>query len=66
MTKTLTPETIIAMARLSGVTIDADTAQRILRSIGPALEGFAPIALALPLDCEPSNFRLAQQSGSRA
>lgn len=66
MTKTLTPETIMEMARLSGVTIDSEAAQRILRTIGPVLEGFASTASALPLDLEPSNFRLAQKSGSRA
>lgn len=55
-----TLETIIAMAQLSGVTIDAESAQRILRSIGPMIDGFAPTAKTLPLDCEPSGFRVAQ------
>lgn len=61
-----TPETIVAMAQLSGVTIDSETARRILRSIGPALDNFASIASVLPLDCEPSGFRLAQKSGNGA
>jgi hypothetical protein len=61
-----TPEAVLEMARVAGVAIDATTAQRIVRAIGPGLDGFAPTAAALPFDCEPSGFRLAQKPGSRA
>ena len=33
---------------------------RIANSIGPAFEGFAPVAGTLPFDLEPASFLLAQ------
>jgi hypothetical protein len=35
-------------------------ANRIANSIGPAFDGFAPIAGTLPFDLEPASFLLAQ------
>lgn len=60
------PDEIIAMARVAGVSVDRDIAARIVRSIGPALEGFAPVAGTLPFDLEPARFVVAQLKGSRS
>jgi hypothetical protein len=51
---------IRAMADVAGVPVSADVAERIANSIGPAFDGFAPIAGTLPFDLEPATFRLAQ------
>jgi hypothetical protein len=51
---------IKAIADVADVTIDAETAARIANSIGPAFEGFAPLAGTLPFDLEPASFLLAQ------
>jgi hypothetical protein len=59
MTKPTAKE-IKAMADVAGVPVDADVAARIANSIGPAFEGFEPIAGTLPLDLEPASFILAQ------
>ena len=37
-----------------------DVATRIANSIGPAFEGFAPVAGTLPFDLEPASFLLVQ------
>jgi hypothetical protein len=44
------------MADVAGVPVSADEAARIVNSIGPAFEGFAPIAGTLPFDLEPASF----------
>jgi hypothetical protein len=49
-----------AIADSAGVPVDSDVAARIAGSIGPAFEGFAPIAGTLPFDLEPASFLLAQ------
>jgi hypothetical protein len=59
MTKPTAKE-IKAMADVTGVAIDADVAGRIAHGMGPAFEGFAPVAGTLPFDLEPASFRLAQ------
>jgi hypothetical protein len=59
MTKPTAKE-IKVMADVAGVPVDADVAARIAHSIGPAFEGFAPVAGTLPLDLEPASFLLAQ------
>ncbi|MGA7805304.1 hypothetical protein [Bradyrhizobium sp.] len=59
MTKPSAKE-IKAIAETAGVTIDAEIAARVAGSIGPAFEGFAPIAGTLPFDLEPASFLLAQ------
>jgi hypothetical protein len=52
------------MADVAGVPVSADVATRIANSIGPAFEGFAPVAGTLPLDLEPATFLLAQAAES--
>jgi len=55
-----TAKQIKAMADVTGVPVDADVAGRIAHSIGPAFEGFAPVAGTLPFDLEPASFLLVQ------
>jgi len=54
------PKDVKAIAETAGVPVDAETANRIANSIGPAFEGFAPISGTLPFDLEPATFLLAQ------
>ena len=54
------PKEIKAMADVAGVPVSAKVATRIAGSIGPAFEGFAPIAGTLPFDLEPAGFVLVQ------
>jgi hypothetical protein len=58
------PREIKAMADVVGVPVSPEVATRIAASIGPAFEGFAPIAGTLPFDLEPSDFELVQTAGS--
>ena len=51
---------IKAIADVAGVPVDADVATRIAGSIGPAFDGFAPVAGTLPFDLEPASFLLVQ------
>jgi hypothetical protein len=51
---------IKAVADVIGIPVDANVAERISNSIGPAFEGFAAIAGTLPFDLEPASFLLAQ------
>ena len=51
---------IKAMADVAGIPVSAEVAERIANSIGPAFEGFAPVAGTLPFDLEPATFQLAQ------
>ena len=51
---------IKAMAEVSGVPISTEVAERVANSMGPAFEGFAPVAGTLPFDLEPATFRLVQ------
>jgi hypothetical protein len=51
---------IKAIADAAGIPVDADVAARIAGSIGPAFEGFAPVAGTLPFDLEPARFLLVQ------
>ena len=51
---------IKAMAELAGLPVSAEVAERIATSIGPAFEGFAPVAGTLPFDIEPATFLVAQ------
>jgi hypothetical protein len=57
-----TAKQIKAMADVAGVLVDADVAARIAHSIGPAFEGFAPVAGTLPFDLEPATFMLVQNA----
>ena len=54
------PKEVKAITDVAGVPADADVATRIANSIGPAFEGFAPVAGTLPFDLEPSTFTLVQ------
>jgi hypothetical protein len=54
------PKAIKAIADVAGIPVDADVAARIAGSIGPAFEGFAPVAGTLPFDLEPASFLLVQ------
>ena len=59
MTKPSAKE-IKAIADVAGVPVSAEVATRIANSIGPAFEGFAPIAGTLPFDLEPAGFVVVQ------
>ena len=59
MTKPTAKE-IRAMAEVAGVPVSAEVAARIANSIGPAFEGFAPVAGTLPFDLEPASFVVMQ------
>jgi hypothetical protein len=54
------PKEVKAMTDVAGVPADADASARIASSIGPAFEGFAPVAGTLPFDLEPASFLLVQ------
>ena len=54
------PKEIKAMADVTGVPVDIEIAGHIAHSMGPAFEGFAPVAGTLPFDLEPASFRLMQ------
>jgi len=56
------PKAIKAMADVAGISVDAAIAERVSNSIGPAFEGFAPIAGTLPFDLEPASFLLVQMA----
>ncbi len=60
------PKEIKAMADVAGVAVSADVATRIANSVGPAFEGFAPIAGTLPFDLEPATFLVVQASPEKA
>ena len=57
---TPSPKEVKAIADVAGVPDDADVATRIAGSIGPAFEGFAPVAGTVPFDLEPASFLLVQ------
>jgi len=54
------PKEVKVMTDVAGVPADAEVAARIANSIGPAFDGFAPIAGTLPFDLEPADFLLVQ------
>jgi hypothetical protein len=56
------PRQASAMADVAGVSVNDDVATRIANSIGPAFEGFAPIAGTLPMDLEPASYLIVQTS----
>jgi hypothetical protein len=51
-----------AISDTAGIVVDADVATRIANSIGPAFDGFAPVAGTLPFDLEPASFLLVQSA----
>jgi hypothetical protein len=54
------PKEVKAITDVAGVPADVDVATRIANSIGPAFDGFAPVAGTLPFDLEPASFLLVQ------
>ena len=54
------PKEIKVVADVAGIPVDAEVAERVSNSIGPAFEGFAAIAGTLPLDLEPATYLLMQ------
>ena len=54
------PKEVKAMTDVAGVPQTAEVAERIANSIGPAFDGFAPVAGTLPFDLEPAGFLLVQ------
>jgi hypothetical protein len=56
------PKEVKAMADVAGVPVTAEVAERIANSIGPAFDGFAPVAGTLPFDLEPASFLLVQNA----
>ena len=54
------PKEVKAMTDVAGVPATVEVAARIANSIGPAFEGFAPVAGTLPFDLEPASFLLVQ------
>ena len=57
-----TPKEIKAMASAAGLPVTDEVAARIANSIGPAFEGFAPVAGTLPFDLEPASFIVVQNT----
>jgi len=58
------PKEIKAMADVAGVPVSVDVATRVANSIGPAFEGFAPVAGTLPFDLEPATFLVVQTTAT--
>ena len=57
-----TAKEIKALSDVAGLPVDNDVAARIANSIGPAFDGFAPVAGTLPMDLEPASFLLVQNA----
>jgi hypothetical protein len=55
-----TAKEIKAVADVSGVPVSGEVATRMANSIGPAFEGFGPVAGTLPFDLEPATFLVVQ------
>jgi hypothetical protein len=61
-----TPKAIKAIADTAGIAVSDDDAARIATSMGPAFEGFAPVAGTLPFDLEPATFLVVQTQTEKA
>jgi hypothetical protein len=61
-----TPKAIKAIADTAGIAVSDDDAARIATSMGPAFEGFAPVAGTLPFDLEPATFLVVQVQTGKA
>jgi hypothetical protein len=57
-----TAKEIKVVADVAGVPVSPEVATRIANSIGPAFEGFAPVAGTLPFDLEPATFVVVQMA----
>ena len=58
------PKEIKAIADVAGVPVGIEVAARIVNSIGPPFEGFAPVAGTLPFDLEPATFVVVQAANT--
>jgi len=56
------PREIKAMTNVAGLLVTDEVAARIANSIGPAFEGFAPVAGTLPFDLEPASYLVVQSA----
>jgi len=56
------PKQVKAMTEIAGVPQDSEVSARISNSIGPAFDGFAPVAGTLPMDLEPASFLVVQRA----
>ena len=56
------PKEVKVLTEIAGVPQDLEVSARIANSIGPAFDGFAPIAGTLPMDLEPATFLLVQNA----
>jgi hypothetical protein len=56
------PKQVRVMTDVAGVPQDSEVSARIATSIGPAFDGFAPVAGTLPMDLEPASFLLVQRT----
>jgi len=56
------PKQVKAMTDVAGVPQDSEVSARIATSIGPAFDGFAPVAGTPPMDLEPASFLLVQRA----
>ena len=56
------PKQVKAMADVAGVPVNAEEAERVANSIGPAFLGFAAVAGTLPFDLEPASFLVVQNA----
>jgi hypothetical protein len=63
---TPTPRQVKAIADAAGVPVADDVAARIANSVGPAFEGFAPVAGTLPFDLEPASFLVVQNTRAQS
>ncbi len=61
-----TPKAIKAIADTAGIAVSDDDAARIATSMGPAFEGFAPVAGTLPFELEPATFLVVQAQTEKA
>ena len=59
-----TARQVSAMADAAGVPASLEVATRIANSVGPAFEGFAPVAGTLPFDLEPASYLLVHKPGA--
>jgi hypothetical protein len=57
-----TPKEVKAMTNVAGLPVADEVAARIANSIGPAFEGFAPVAGTLPFDLEPASYLVVQNA----
>jgi len=56
------PKQVKVMTDVAGVLQDSEVCARIANSIGPAFDGFAPVAGTLPMDLEPASFLVVQRA----